>query len=60
MKTSQKSMGLGLYASACCGAELIFDRGDILVSCPDCEFMCEWNLVESLVSWADLEMEIAA
>jgi hypothetical protein len=55
MKTGQKVTGLGLYATECCSAELIFDTGDVFLSCPQCSHRCLWELEEEIVSLDELE-----
>jgi hypothetical protein len=45
----------GCYVSGCCGEELIFDKGDCLSRCPRCERLCEWELIENLIPWEQLE-----
>jgi hypothetical protein len=55
MKTGETVRDLGLYASACCGMELIFDAGDTFVRCPECNRLCGWNLEEELVTQEELE-----
>jgi len=48
MKTSQNVFELGLYASECCGEELIFDTGDTFWRCPQCQHLCDWELVSKI------------
>jgi hypothetical protein len=55
MKTSEDARELGLYASDCCGEELIFDENDCFSRCPRCERLCEWELIENLISWVEME-----
>lgn len=55
MKTSEDVHDLGLYASECCGEELVFDSGDTFSRCPRCLHLCEWELVEPLVTAARFE-----
>ena len=55
MRTAEDVRELGLYASSCCGEELIFDESDCFSRCPRCERLCEWDLVENLVPWNELE-----
>jgi hypothetical protein len=50
MKTSDRANELGLYASQCCGEELIFDGYDTFCACPRCAQPCSWTLMETLVS----------
>lgn len=50
MKTGDTVMELGLYASGCCNAELIFDAGDHLLRCPHCCGLCAWQLEEEILS----------
>ena len=53
MKTGQDVRELGLYASDCCLQELLFDRNDSFSRCPRCSGLCEWELVDSVVSWQE-------
>jgi hypothetical protein len=55
MKTTAKVLALGLYKSACCDQEVLFDRDDCFSRCPACERLCFWELVEPVVSWLDLQ-----
>ena len=55
MKTGQPVTGLGLYISECCGAELIFDTGDLFLNCPQCSRLCLWALEEEIVSQDEFE-----
>jgi hypothetical protein len=55
MRTSENVRELGLYASSCCGEELIFDKGDCFMRCPKCERLCEWELLEVLVPYEQFE-----
>lgn len=55
MRTGEDARELGLYATACCGEELIFDKNDCLCRCPKCERLCKWELVESLIPWDQME-----
>ena len=54
MKTGQDVRGLGLYASDCCLQELLFDQNDSFSRCPRCSRLCEWELVDSVVSWQEM------
>jgi hypothetical protein len=49
VKTSYDVQELGLYASDCCGEELIFDAGDTFTRCPKCEGLCTWEFEHTLV-----------
>jgi hypothetical protein len=61
MKTAERVHGLGLYASSCCIDEAVFDVNDRFSRCPKCERLCEWELVERVFSWLELEdLEILA
>jgi hypothetical protein len=55
MKTAERVRGLGLYASSCCNDEAIFDITDLFSRCPKCERLCDWVLVERVISWQELE-----
>jgi hypothetical protein len=55
MKTAEHVRNLGLYASSCCIDEAIFDVNDQFSRCPKCARLCEWELVERVYSWQELE-----
>jgi hypothetical protein len=55
MRTSEEAHQSGLYASGCCGEELLFGKGDTLWRCPQCQRLCEWELVKIAVFTRDLE-----
>ena len=55
MKTSEEARQSGLYTSACCGEELLFGKGDTFWRCPQCQHLCDWELVKIAVSTLDLE-----
>jgi hypothetical protein len=55
VKTAERVSCLGLYASSCCMDEALFDLNDQFSRCPKCERLCEWNLVERVFSWQELE-----
>jgi hypothetical protein len=55
MRTGEDSRELGLYATACCLQEMIFDAKDTFRRCPKCERLCKWELVEPVVAWTELE-----
>jgi hypothetical protein len=55
MKTGETIADLGLYASECCSAELIFDTGDVLLRCPQCNHLCVWEMEEEIVSLDEFE-----
>ena len=57
MRTSEQVKGLGLYSSACCSEEALFDVTDNFSRCPACERLCFWELVEPVVSWLDLQQQ---
>jgi hypothetical protein len=54
MKTTERVRQLGLYVSACCNDELLFDVDDICPRCLQCEMPCSWKLVEEVISWQEL------
>jgi hypothetical protein len=58
MKTAETVRGLGLYASSCCLDETVFDVSDHFSRCPKCERLCEWELVERVFSWRELEDDL--
>jgi hypothetical protein len=55
MKTSDVAIELGLYASQCCGIEELFDVGDTFCRCPACQRLCDWEFVEPVISYRELE-----
>jgi len=55
MRTGEPVIALGLYSSECCDRETILDVGDSFTRCPRCEGLCQWELVETLISSEDLE-----
>jgi hypothetical protein len=55
MKTSDVVIELGLYASQCCSSEELFDHGDTFSRCPKCLRLCDWELVEPVISYQELE-----
>ena len=55
MKTGEIARELGLYASQCCNAELIFDTGDTFLRCPQCSYLCAWEMEEEIVSQDEFE-----
>ena len=55
MKTGDKVTALGLYASECCRAELIFDTDDAFLRCPQCQHWCVWQMEEAIVSPEEFE-----
>ena len=55
MKTDETVTDLGLYASECCSAELIFDTGDTFIACPRCKNPCTWEMEEEIVSQDEFE-----
>lgn len=55
MKTAERVRHLGLYASSCCIDETLFDVNDQFSRCPKCERLCDWELVEKVFSWQQLE-----
>src|SRR5689334_16765632 len=57
MKTGEMVGDLALYASSCCSYELLFDTEDTFARCPKCEGQCQWNLLERVVSWEELDDE---
>ena len=59
MRTTENVSELGLYASVCCGHDRIFARQDVFYRCPECEGLCEWELVERVIDWNHFEREAA-
>ncbi len=56
-RTGDNAEELGLYATECCGVEMIFNDGDTFCRCPKCSALCEWDIVEIVIPWTDLEHE---
>jgi len=54
MNTGDVVFDLGLYATECCGEELILDIDDTFRRCPKCHALCEWEFEYELRS-PDLE-----
>ncbi len=50
MRTSEDSPRSGLYASECCGAQLVFYKRDTFWRCPICHNLCEWELLKDALS----------
>jgi hypothetical protein len=59
MKTAERVRRLGLYASSCCIDEAVFDVSDLFSRCPKCERLCEWDFVERVFSWQELDEHFA-
>lgn len=55
MRTSEDVRNLGVYASECCGEEMIFETGDTFCRCPRCHRLCQWGLIKTLVTAAQFE-----
>jgi hypothetical protein len=55
MRTGEDTLELGLYASACCGSELVFDKDDCFCRCPRCQALTDWEIVD-----VDIEGGVAA
>ena len=55
MKTGERVNDLGLYASECCGEELIFDADDTLLRCPRCSRLCLWDMEEQILTHDEFE-----
>jgi hypothetical protein len=55
MKTTDKVPKLALYASDCCGDEVVFDVREHFCRCPKCNQLCRWELVERVFSWQEME-----
>jgi len=66
MRTSEDAPQLGLYASECCLEELIYCEGDTFWRCPRCHGLCEWELLETVVSperlerWQETKMSVTS
>jgi hypothetical protein len=57
MKTSETATELGVYASECCGEELIFDDGDTFSRCMKCNRLCEWEMIDVAKRGTEMEEE---
>jgi hypothetical protein len=57
MKTGKRALQLGLYASACCNEELLFDVDDRFIRCLTCASDTHWRLLEPVISWQELMEE---
>jgi hypothetical protein len=57
MKTSQDAPVSGVYASECCNVQLMFAKGNTLWRCPECERLCNWDLMTTTVIPNRLESE---
>ena len=55
MKTGKDVRETGLYASDCCVQELLFEQEDSFSRCPRCMRLCEWELVDSVVAWHEMQ-----
>ena len=55
MRTSEDARQSGLYASECCGEEQIFNKDDTFWRCPQCQQLCEWELLKIVVAFPELE-----
>lgn len=55
MRTTEDVRELELYVSSCCGAALILGEDNCFSRCPRCERLCEWELVQTLISWEKME-----
>jgi hypothetical protein len=49
MKTSEDAPVSGVYVSECCEVQLMFSKGDTLWRCPECERLCNWDLMTTTV-----------
>lgn len=55
MKTSEDVREGGLYASECCGEEVIVAEGATFTRCPKCERRCEWEMVVIVAAYDERE-----
>ena len=46
MKTGQDVLEAGLYASECCGEEIMLDKGSIYPRCEKCHGLSTWEAVD--------------
>lgn len=53
MRTSEDARESALYTSGCCSIEMLFDIGDCFCRCPRCSGLCEWEIVEPVLSWTN-------
>ena len=56
MRTSEDALESGLYASECCGEELVFEKGDCFWRCPCCHSLCDWEIVEVVAHWRNVKL----
>ena len=56
-RTGDSAKEVGLYASECCGDEMLFWDGDTFCRCPRCTALCEWEMAEVVMPWTELEDE---
>jgi hypothetical protein len=54
MKTGEDVRESGLYSSDCCEQELLLMENDSFRRCPRCSRLCEWVLVDSVISWKEM------
>jgi hypothetical protein len=54
MKTGQDVRQLGLYVSECCLQEILFDKNGSFRRCPRCGQLCEWELVDAVMSGQEI------
>jgi hypothetical protein len=55
MKTGQDVGELALYASDCCLQEVLFNKDETFTRCPRCSGLCEWEIVDVVVAWHEME-----
>jgi hypothetical protein len=56
-RTGDTATELGLYATECCGIELLFEIDDTFCRCPKCSAISKWEMVDVVVPWTALEQE---
>jgi hypothetical protein len=55
MRTASPVRNLALYVSKCCSEETLFDFAECFSRCPKCQKLCDWDLVEEVISWRDMD-----
>ena len=58
MQTTERVRQLGLYTSSCCVEELVLDVNDLFPRCTKCEALCNWDFVERVFLWYELDEDL--
>jgi hypothetical protein len=56
-RTGDSAKESGLYASECCGVEMLFGDSETFCRCPRCAALCLWEMAEVVIPWTELEDE---